>query len=351
MKSIKTIDAIGHILCHDITRIVPGVEKDAVFRKGHVVTAEDIPALLAMGKENLYVWEKDEKMLHENDAARILCEICAGEQTSMAATPVKEGKVKIIAEADGLFKLDTERMYAVNALGEIMIATRHGDLPVRRGDVLGAVRVIPLVIAKAKMKKAKAAAGKKPLMGLLPFTMKRAGIITTGSEVFHGRIEDSFTTVVERKLAEYGATMVQHAILSDEPTAITEHIHAMADNGIDLIVCTGGMSVDPDDRTPLAIKNTGAEIVTYGAPVSPGAMFMLAYYTSGGRRIPVVGLPGCVMYCGRTIFDILLPRLLADDPVTSEDIYALGVGGLCLECEVCTFPNCAFGRGRTDFKG
>ncbi|MDR1953644.1 MAG: molybdopterin-binding protein [Clostridiales Family XIII bacterium] len=345
MKLIKTIDAVGHILCHDITRIIPGIEKDAAFRKGHVVTAEDIPALLAIGKENLYVWEKDENMLHENDAAQILYEICAGTQTSVAATSVKEGKVKIVAEADGLFKLDTERMYAVNALGEIMIATRHGDIPVRRGDVLGAVRVIPLVIAKAKMDRAKDAAGTKPLMGLLPFTLKRAGVIATGSEVFLGRIEDAFTPVVERKLAEYGATMAQHAILGDEPAAITERIREMIESGIDLVVCTGGMSVDPDDRTPLAIKNTGAEIVTYGAPVSPGAMFLLSYYAHGGRRIPVVGLPGCVMYCGRTIFDILLPRLLAEDPITAEDIYALGAGGLCLECEVCTFPNCAFGRG------
>ncbi|MDR1028030.1 MAG: molybdopterin-binding protein [Clostridiales Family XIII bacterium] len=345
MKLIKTTEAVGHVLCHDMTRIVPGVIKDAVFRKGHVVTREDIPLLLEMGKENLYVWEKDENALHEDDAAKILYELCAGAQRVLTPTPVKEGKIKIIAAEPGLFKLDKRRAYDVNALGEIMIATRRGNFPVKKDDILGAVRVIPLVIDRAKMERARAVAGETPLMRLLPFTLKHAAVITTGNEVFLGRIKDSFTPVIERKLAEYGVDISEHAILGDDPAAVTESIRAMIQNGADLVICTGGMSVDPDDRTPLAIKNTGARIVSYGAPVSPGAMFLLSYFAQGERNIPVVGLPGCVMYCGRTIFDILLPRLLANDPITEGDISALGDGGLCLECEVCTYPNCGFGQG------
>ncbi|MDR0357797.1 MAG: molybdopterin-binding protein [Clostridiales Family XIII bacterium] len=345
MKLIKTSEAVGHILCHDITRIVPGVVKDAAFRKGHRVREEDIPALLAMGKENLYVWEQNEYMLHEDEAAQILYDICAGAQTSMTATPAKEGKIKIVANEDGLFKLDARRLYEVNALGEIMIAARCGDVPVRKGDVLGAVRVIPLVIEKAKMKRAKDASGESPLMRTLPFVLKRAGVVTTGNEVFSGKIEDAFTPAVEKKLAEYGVEISEHTILGDEPSAVSEAVLSMIENGADIVICTGGMSVDPDDRTPLAIRNTGADIVTYGAPVSPGAMFLLSYYKKGERKIPVIGLPGCVMYCERTIFDILLPRLSANDPIAAEDIFALGEGGLCLECEICVYPNCGFGRG------
>jgi molybdopterin biosynthesis enzyme len=344
MKLIKTTDAAGHVLCHDITRIVPGVVKDAAFRKGHVVTEEDIPLLLDMGKENLYVWESDENTLHEDEAAQVLYDICAGSQDSISQGPAKEGKIKITAEADGLFKLDSKRLYAVNSLGEIMIAARRGNFPVKKGDALGAVRVIPLVIGREKMAGAKAAAGDAPLMSILPFTMKRAGIVTTGSEVFLGRIEDAFTPVIERKLAEYGVSAPERVILGDDPAAITPAIIGEIENGAEMVICTGGMSVDPDDMTPLAIRNTGAEIVSYGAPVSPGAMFLLSYYAHGGRIIPVIGLPGCVMYCERTIFDMILPRLLANDPVSADEIHALGNGGLCLECEVCSYPNCGFGR-------
>jgi molybdenum cofactor synthesis domain-containing protein len=344
MKLIKTAEAVGHVLCHDITRIVPGVVKDAAFRKGHVVTEDDIPLLLEMGKEYLYIWEKDERMLHEDEAARVLYEICAGGRDTISATAVKEGKIKIVAGADGLLKLDAARLYAVNALGEIMIAVRHGNFPVKKGDALGAVRVIPLVIAKEKMERAKEVAGAAPLMELLPFRLRRAGVITTGNEVFSGRIDDAFTPVIERKLAEYGVRVCEHVVLGDEPSAITAAIHTMVQNGAEIVICSGGMSVDPDDKTPLAIKNAGVDIVSYGAPVSPGAMFLLSYYAHGKCNVPVVGLPGCVMYCGRTIFDILLPRLLANDPIAVEDIYALGNGGLCLECDVCTYPNCGFGH-------
>jgi molybdopterin biosynthesis enzyme len=345
MKLIKTTEAVGHVLCHDLTRIVPGVVKDAAFRKGHIVQEEDIPLLLDMGKEHLYVWENDENMLHEDDAAQILYDICAGGLDALSPTPIKEGKIKIIAGESGLFKIDAKRLHEVNALGEIMIAVRHGNFPVSKGDALGAVRVIPLVIAKEKMTRAKEAAGAAPLMDLLPFTLKRAGVVTTGNEVLLGRIEDAFTPVIERKLAEYGAVIAERALPGDDPDAITSAIFGMIENGAELVICTGGMSVDPDDRTPLAIRHTGADIIAYGAPVLPGAMFLLSYYRDAGRNIPIIGLPGCVMYCGRTIFDLILPRLLANDPVAAEDLYVLGHGGLCLECEVCVYPNCSFGHG------
>ena len=146
MKLIRTEDAVGSVLCHDLTQIIKGVTKDAVFRKGHVVQPEDIPVLLSIGKEHLYVWEADENMLHENDAARILCDIC--KNNMMDESPVKEGKIELAAAADGLFKVDGARLRLVNSLGQMMIATRHGNTPVKKGDKLCGTRIIPLVIEK-----------------------------------------------------------------------------------------------------------------------------------------------------------------------------------------------------------
>ncbi len=345
MKQIRVEDAVGQVLCHDITQIIKGVTKDAVFRKGHIIREEDIPVLLSVGKENIYIWENDETKLHENDAAQILYDICKGEH--MHGSDVKEGKIELIADCDGVLKIDREKLRAVNALGEMMIASRHGDFPVKKGDKLAGTRVIPLVIEKEKMEKAKEVAGEKPIFEIRPFVSKKAGIVTTGSEVYHKRIEDTFTPVIIEKLSEYGVDVVKHSICDDNHEMITKEIKTMLEEGIDMILCTGGMSVDPDDKTPLAIKNAGVKIVTYGAPVLPGAMFLLGYYDrEDGKKIPVMGLPGCVMYAKRTIFDLVLPRVLTDEILTKGELDVLGEGGLCLNCPVCTFPNCGFGKGK-----
>lgn len=339
MKEIKTTEAVGQVLCHDVTQIIKGVTKDAVFRKGHVIREEDIPVLLSVGKDHVYIWEKDENMLHENEAADILYQLCKNEH--MRPSEVKEGKIEVIAECDGLLKVDKELLNKVNALGEMMIASRHGNFPVKAGNKIAGTRIIPLVIEKEKMEKAKEVCGGKPIFELKPFRHKKVGIVTTGNEVFHGRIQDTFTPVIEEKLSEYDTEIIGHEISDDDHERITGCIKKLLDMGADMIVCTGGMSVDPDDRTPLAIKNTGAEIVTYGAPVLPGAMFLLAYYNG---NIPIMGLPGCVMYSKRTVFDLVLPWIMAGEKLCAEDITVLGEGGLCLSCPVCTFPNCGFGK-------
>lgn len=346
MKLIKTEDAVGHVLCHDITQIIKGVTKDAVFRKGHNVTEEDIPVLLSVGKENLYVWEKEEGMLHENDAAEILRQICQGEH--MHPSDVKEGKIELIADIDGVLKIEREKLRKVNSLGEIMIASRHGDFPIKKGDKLAGTRVIPLVISEEKMQQAKDVTAGGAIFNILPYKKKKAGIVTTGSEVYYHRIKDTFTPVIEEKLAEYDIEIGGHEICNDDPQMIENAIRSLLADGCNMIVCTGGMSVDPDDRTPYAIRQVTGEIVSYGAPVLPGAMFLLAYYREEGKEvIPVIGLPGCVMYSKRTIFDLVLPRLTVGEILTAEDLNTLGEGGLCLNCPECTFPNCGFGKGGT----
>ena len=339
MQLVKTEDAVGMVLCHDITQIIKGVTKDAVFRKGHIIQPEDIPVLLSVGKDNIYVWENDDSMLHEDEAAEILRDMCINE--GMSASKPKEGKIELTAERDGLFLVDRERLRAVNSFGRMMIATRPGGVAVKAGDKLCGTRIIPLVIEKEAMARAKAVAGDAPLLRLAEIKPKRFGLVTTGNEVYYGRIEDTFTPVIVEKMAQFGCEMAAHEVSNDDHEKITGIINKMLADGVDMVLCTGGMSVDPDDKTPLAIKNTGANIVSYGAPVLPGAMFLLAY-TADGR--PICGLPGCVMYAKRTIFDIVLPYLLADEPVTADMLAGLGNGGLCLSCKVCHFPNCGFGR-------
>ena len=249
MKLIRTEDAVGSVLCHDLTQIIKGVTKDAVFRKGHVVQPEDIPVLLSIGKEHLYVWEADESMLHENDAARILCDIC--KNTMMDESPVKEGKIELAAAADGLFKVDSARLRLVNSFGQMMIATRHGNTPVKKGDKLCGTRIIPLVIEKEKMQRVRELCGDEPLLQLLPYKIKKAAVLATGSEVFHGRIKDTFTPVLEEKLAEFNVEVVYKQVLDDKPEQITAAIKtAIEEKGAEMVLCTGGMSVDPDDRTP-----------------------------------------------------------------------------------------------------
>lgn len=344
MKLIRTEDAVGQVLCHDITQIIPGVVKDAVFRKGHIVTKEDIPVLLSVGKEHLYVWEKKEGILHEDEGAAILRDICINQY--MSATQPKEGKIEIIAQTDGLLKVRTEYLNKVNALGEMMIATVHGNFPVKKGEKIAATRIIPLVIEEEKMNRAKEIAGSQPLLEILPFSKVNVGIVTTGSEVFKGRIEDAFGPAIRQKLAEYDVEVVGQKIVDDNQSDIVEAINAFIENGLDMVLCTGGMSVDPDDRTPGAIKAVGADVISYGAPVLPGAMFLLSYYQNekNGKNVPILGLPGCVMYAKRTIFDLILPRVLAGEKITAQDISVYGEGGLCLNCSVCHFPNCGFGK-------
>ena len=339
MKCIPTEEAVGHVLCHDMTQIIPGQFKGPRFRKGHIVTAEDIPVLLSMGKEHLYVWEMNENMVHENDAAERLLALCG--QENMTRSEVKEGKIELKAACDGLFRVDSRRLVAVNSLEEIMIATRKGNTAVKKGDKLAGMRVIPLVIEEGKLKAAKAAAGEEPLLELLPYVKKTAAIVATGSEVKKGLIQDTFTPVVRDKLAAYGIETISIAYSGDGVDNVAGAISEARNTGADMILCTGGMSVDPDDNTPGGIRASGARIVTYGAPVLPGAMFLLGYFEDG---TPIMGLPGCVMYAGATIFDLALPRIAAGVELTRRDFAVMGEGGLCLGCKPCHWPNCPFGK-------
>ncbi|MFD3157249.1 molybdopterin-binding protein [Haloimpatiens sp. FM7330] len=338
MKKIPVQDAVGSVLCHDITQIIPNKIKDRAFKKGHIIKEEDIEVLLSLGKDNIYVWEKKEGTVHENEAAERLTKLTAGH--GLKFSEVKEGKINFIADFDGLLKINTELLYKLNSIGEIILVTLHNNCPVKKGKKVAGTRVIPLVIDEDKIKKAEELIEEK-IINVVPYTPMKVGIVTTGNEVYYGRIKDAFGPVIQKKVEEYGCEVLGQTILPDDENKITKAIEQWIEKGAEMVICTGGMSVDPDDVTPTAIKKTGANVITYGAPILPGAMFLLAYKGD----IPILGLPGCVMYAKRTVFDLMLPRILIKNKIEHKDIASYGHGGLCMECEECRFPNCAFGKG------
>ena len=341
MKTIHVHEAVGSVLCHDITRIVPGESKGPVFSKGHVVRPEDIKVLLEVGKEHLYVFEPLPGMVHENDAAARIVAATAG--SNLTAGNPKEGRINLSAACDGLLKIDVPTLAKINGLGEITVATLHSLQFVTKGRPVAGMRVVPLMIEEEKLRSMEEMVS-HPVVEVLPLAHAKVGVVTTGSEVYYGRIQDAFGPVLRKKFARLGSSVMGQTLTSDEvdmtAAAIVDFLH----QGADMIVVTGGMSVDPDDRTPTAIRASGAEIVSYGAPVYPGAMFLLAHATGPRGRVPVLGLPGCVMYHKASIFDLVVPRLLAGLKVTAEDVAGMGHGGFCASCPECTYPICPFGK-------
>ncbi len=338
MKTIPVEQAIGTALAHDMTQILPGEFKGSRFKKGHIITAEDIPVLLSMGKEHVFVLELGPDMLHENDAALRLATAAAGSGIELSA--LNEGKVDLRAARDGLLKVNVTRLNALNDSEEIMFATLHSNQLVTRGQKVGGTRVIPLAVKEQVIVDAESLLKQSTLIDILPLKSFKIGLVTTGSEIFNGLIKDAFGPVLERKLASLGSKISRQILASDDEDRIVAAIHELIAEGVDMIAVTGGMSVDPDDRTPASIRKAGAKIITYGAPVLPGAMFLLAYI----GEIPVVGLPGCVMYHDTSIFDLIVPRILAGEKPTRAEIKSLGHGGMCSNCKPCHYPNCGFGK-------
>lgn len=339
MKTIKTEEAIGKIIGHDITEIVPGVFKGIGFKKGHVIKKEDVQKLLRLGKEHIYIFELDEENIHEDEAAISLGSLICGEGVYFEEPP-KEGKINILAHKKGLLKINRDLLYEVNDFGDVCIATIHDNRSVSAGEKLAGCRIIPLTISKEKLDRITGIIT-SPIIEIKPFKKKDTAIIATGSEVYKGRISDKFTPVIKEKIRKFDSRAIFEKIVPDDVEAIKKSILEAKEKGAELIIVTGGMSVDPDDKTPGAIKESGAKIITHGSPVLPGSMIMVAYL----EGIPVFGLPGCVMYSKTTIFDLLLPKVFAEEVITKRQISRLGYGGLCLSCEVCTFPHCSFGKG------
>lgn len=337
MESVHVSEAVGMVLCHDITKIVPGDFKGRLFKRGHIITEEDVAKLLDVGKEHIYVWNPKKGYVHEDDAAIRIARPAAG--TNVELTDSSEGKIEFVAKIDGLVTIDKDRLEKLNSIDDVMMATIHSNQTVKKGKLLGGTRVIPLVVKEEHLTEAEKTLD-SPIIEVLPFNKWKIGMIVTGREVFSGRIEDGFGPVVEAKLKDLNCSVAEKVFVPDCVETTKNEILRFKEMGVDMIVLTGGMSVDPDDLTPSSIRAAGGETVVYGVPTLPGAMFMLSYI----GNTPVVGLPGCVMYHKASIFDLVVPRLVAGQTVTAKDLKKLGYGGFCLKCEECIYPNCGFGK-------
>lgn len=406
-KTIPVKDAVGMVLAHDITEIRKGEFKGRAFKKGHVVNEADISHLQRLGKEHLYVLEIGQDDMHENEAAYALADALCGDGVKIGSEPV-EGKINLLAARDGLLKINVDALKAFNMLGEVICATIHSNTVVKEGQIIGSTRAIPLVVKRKVIKEAVAIAaqmrntesGVTPSLTLPPprscsakrgrrgggqgwgilevkeIRRPKAGVVITGNEVYHGRIKDAFAPLIAKKIIDLGGEIVATYYAPDDVSYIEARMRELIQSGADLLITTGGMSVDPDDVTRFAIRNLGATDITYGSAVLPGAMFLVAYLYQHGhgdketRRhgeaqkkvnkndvtvspfhrntassIPILGIPACGMYHKITIFDLILPRILAGEIIGRKELAELGHGGLCLNCRECRYPVCPFGKG------
>lgn len=340
MRKIPVEDAVGHTLCHDMTGILEDGSKGVRFKRGHIIRRDDIPALLKIGKSHIFVWEPEADEVHEDDAGFLVTRAICGENITYSGP--SEGKFLISAASDGLFSVSSEALAAINGVDDFTIACRPGRTAVKKGDKLAGARIVPLVTKRSNVQEAvKIAADHFPVFSIEPFRPLKTGVIITGSEVYYGLIEDKFEAVMEEKLSKYKAEVLGYTKCPDELSKIMSAIGDYLSQGAELILLTGGMSVDPDDLTPTAIRQSGARIITHGVPMQPGNMLMMGYL----EKTMLIGVPGASMHSSVTSLDIFLPRVFAGEEILEEDIANLGEGGFCLGCAKCSYPVCYFGQG------
>lgn len=340
LKTVPVAASVGHALAHDLTRIVPGKVKETAFKKGQVVRESDLETLLDMGRQHLYVMTLEPGDVHENDAAASLAEIISG--PGVEISEATEGKVSLRAKQAGLLKVGVKGVARINAINHLAVSTLHTNTPCPAGELVAAAKVIPLVAPQKNLDRARAVGQKYgPLVSVKPFLPLKVGAVITGAEIMSGRVKDGFDQFVATRITAYGAGIMAKIQVGDDAQAIARAIKSHVQAGAEMVVVTGGLSIDPDDVTRKGVRRAGAKQVFYGTPVLPGAMFLYAKL----GEIPVLGLPACVFYNHRTVFDLVLPRILAGESLTRTDINALGHGGLCKLCDTCTYPHCPFGKG------
>lgn len=340
MRKIPVEEAVGERICHDMTAILPNGFKGVQFARGHVIAREDIPVLLNMGKSHVFVWDPDVDEVHEDDAAAAIARAVAG--PNIHYTGPSEGKFQFTAGCDGLFVVNSDALRAINAVQDYTVACRPGNTPMAAGEKLAGARIVPLVTRRENVDAAVAAAqAGAPVFAVKPYRPLRTGIVITGSEVYYGRIEDRFEPILREKVGKYGGQVLGVTKVPDDMEAIGRAIDTCREQGAELILLSGGMSVDPDDLTPGAIRRTGAEVICHGVPTQPGNMLMMAYLGD----VMLMGVPGGSLHSKVTSVDVFLPRVFAGERITRGDIAGLGEGGFCMGCKVCHYPICYYGFG------
>ena len=368
-KKMTVAEAVGTVLAHDITEIRPGEFKGRAFKKGHVIRQEDVCHLQRLGKEHLFVLNMADDEMHEDDAAYALANALMGEGVKIKGEP-KEGKINIIAETDGLLKVNRDALLSFNMLGDVMCATVHSNSVVKKGQTVAGTRAIPLIVKKDIVQSA-VNIGEQAgnIIQVKALRKPKAGVVITGNEVYYGRINDAFAPIIKSKIEAIGGEIIGTYYAPDDESFIETRLRELINAGADLLITTGGMSVDPDDVTRFAIRNLGITDITYGSAALPGAMFLVAYIkkvqtsklkvqrqetapqnnnighgTLNLELIPILGIPACGMYAKNTIFDLVLPRILAGEIIGRKELAELGHGGLCMKCQTCNYPICPFGK-------
>ena len=341
MKKINVQDAVGQELCHDITGVFPDGSKGAMFKRGYVIKDADIPALLDIGKNHVFVWEAEADEVHEDDAALAAARAVCGDGVTHEQAP-SEGKILMFADRRGLFRVDRAALREINSIGDYTIASLPNMTDVTSGQKLGGIRIVPLVTKRANVEALVSAAGENyPVFEVMPYRNLKCGVIITGSEIYYGRIEDKFEPILRRTLGKFNAQFISAIKCPDDLDMILSAITGFRNQGADLILLTGGMSVDPDDLTPTAIRASGARVITQGVPMQPGNMLTIAYLDG----TVLIGVPGASMHSPVTSLDVFLPRIFAGVEISQDDIPGLGEGGFCSVCAECKYPICYFGRG------
>ncbi len=341
MKKLPIEEAIGKPLANDMTQIIPGKVKGPAFKRGHILREEDIPLLKDMGKAHVYVLDPDKGYIHEDDAAVALANAYGGDEFERVGP--SEGRINLKAKGHGLLKINLKLLEFINGSGDIICSTVHQHTVCKEGMTVAATRIIPVAMDESAFKQVlKTVKEQAPLLRLLPFNRRRVGVAVTGEEVYSGRIPDSSMEILSPKVEALGGEIVAHETCPDDIDAIARTISEMVKGkGCEVVITTGGLSVDPDDVTLEGIEKSGARVISYGSPILPGAMFACAYLDD----VPILGIPAAVFFFKATVLDIFLPRAMANDPITRKDVVALGHGGLCLNCKACTYPVCPFGKG------
>ncbi|WP_378954945.1 molybdopterin-binding protein [Pelosinus sp. sgz500959] len=336
MKTVHVTNAVGLVLGQDLTRVVPGEFKGVAFHKGHIIQPEDIPVLLSMGKDHIYIIEIGPEDVHENTAAHQLSLLTAGE--NIIQDDASEGKVNMRANTFGLLDIHVDKLLQINEMVGVALSTLHSGTLVQKNELVATAKIIPLTLPQSTLNQIEQLCTAEKIIKIRPLPEKKAGLVVTGNEVFYGRIKDKFEEVIKKKLSAFGSHLTKTIFVPDDANKISAAIQELSAEN-DVVFVTGGMSVDPDDVTPLAVRQTGANVIVYGTPVMPGAMFLLAYL----EGTPILGIPACGMFSKITVLDVLLPKVLIGDEITSRFIASLGHGGLCRTCpEGCRYPNCSF---------
>ena len=339
MLKIATKDAVGKALGHDVTKIIPGSFKGVAFRKGHIISKQDVEELLSIGKYSIYVVEIAEGYIHEDEAGVRLARAFAAEDIDLAGP--KEGKITFISRMNGLLKVRVDALTRINLVEDVMLSTLHNYTPVEADEQIGATRIIPLTIRESVISQIETMCAREDkIVRVLPYLHKRVGALVTGTEVVEGRIKDGFDESVGMKAGGYGQLVLEKLMARDDPEEISSRIRLLKEHGMDIILITAGLSVDPDDATVLGVKQAGAEIIFYGTPILPGAMFLYARL----GETEILGLPACVFFHKTTAFDVFFPRILTGEEITKEQVAALGHGGYCRNCDECRYPKCGFGK-------